>query len=146
MYIFPPTRAFAVSTLPKTKNKNYSTYVRRAKRAQHARTMVYVRTDGVSPIGQSWAAAAAGGGRCNVCTPECTLRVRVTGMDMLYCIYSIQYTVHAACTGYRVTGLPGLWDTVRCDVIGPGHPSQPRLTGRLLLSSFWGKQCMYSEH
>lgn len=47
---------------------------------------------------------------------------------MLYCIYSIQYTVHAACTGYRVTGLPGLWDTVRCDVIGPGHPSQPRLT------------------
>lgn len=62
--------------------------------------IVYVRTDGVSPIGQSWAAAGAGGGRCNVCTPECTLRVRVTGMDMhavlyiQYTVYSIQYMQH----------------------------------------------------
>lgn len=71
--------------------------------------IVYVRTDSVSPIGQSWAAAAAaaaaGGGRCNVCTPECTLRVRVTGMDMhavlyiQYTVYSIQYMQHVPGTG-----------------------------------------------
>lgn len=92
--------------------------------------IVYVRTDSVSPIGQSWAAAAAaaaGGGRCNVCTPECTLRVRVTGMDM-----HAVYTVYSICSMYRVPGNGTARTlghrTMRCDWIGPSHPSQPRLT------------------
>lgn len=113
------------------KNIKFSTYVNLS--CKMLVLIVYVRTDGVSPIGQSWAtAAAAGGGRCNVCTPECTLRVRVTGMDMHAVLY-IQYTVYSTCSMYRVSGngtarALEVTDTVRCDVIGPGHPSQPRLT------------------
>lgn len=96
---------------------------------QNARTIVYVRTDSVSPIGQSWAAAGAGGGRCNVCTPECTLRVRVTGMDMHAVLY-IQYTVYSTCSMYRVSGNGSARTLGHCTmcVIGPGHPSRPGLT------------------
>lgn len=114
------------------KNKVLENSVRMStSRAKLLVLIVYVRTDGVSPIGQSWATAAAGGGRCNVCTPECTLRVRVTGMDMHAVLY-IHYTVYSTCSMYRVSGNGTARTlghcTMRCDWPGPPLTAQTQWT------------------